>query len=651
MTPTWDPPALALVLLGAFALVAWLALSPPPRRSRVSAGLQLGAVVLLALALVNAGWRRGGSGGHPTLTVLLDRSASMEVSAPGGPSRLDAARDWLEGREFERWSAGWRVELDSFGGTTTDPAAAIEAASAALPGAILVVGDGRATGGRAPAAPGVPLFVRSPGPITIADVAVLDLVVEEEDGDDGATAVIEVAAVGGEPTAERVLATLVDGRVVSRGRAPALGAGERRVLRVALPDPGPGERIVEARLEEPTDPVAGNDARTRVWRSRPPGRTLLAGLDPGWEVGFLRRALETVAPGPVDAVWGATEGALRSVDGGGATSWAALDPERYETLWLIGDPALLGPAGRRWVARFVAAGGRGVYWGAGPSGGELAGLRAPPVGAGAPAAPILTDAGRRWLEALAGEPGPAPDGSRAWPPLEALPAAAVDVPAGARVLVRAGATPVAWSVEREGNRFLVALGTGWYRLALEGGEQGRRFWRAWTEGAARWLAAASPEARPMVVLPPEGRVVAGDSLAARLVEGVGPVRWRVTPAAGGAAVAEGVADGGSIVVEPLAPGGWRLEVSADGRSETRAFAVEPWVPDLARTEADTATLAAAARTSGGGVAGSGGAPLPAGLAAEARSAGPVVGLGVIPWAFLAAVLLLLGHWAVAPRAR
>ncbi|HUF89153.1 MAG TPA: hypothetical protein VMR66_04145 [Gemmatimonadota bacterium] len=631
--------------MGTAALIAWLALSPPRRAAPLSAGLQLGAALLLGLALLNAGWRPSGVGDRPTLIVLVDRSASMNVAAPGGATRQASAAEWLAGEAFSRWSAGWRVEVDSFGGATSDPAGAIETAAAALPGAILLVGDGRATGGRAAAAPSVPLFVRAPGPPTVADAAVLRLDVEEEDG--GATAVIEVAAVGGEPTSERALATLVDGRVVARGRAPALAAGERRVVRVALPDPGPGERVVEARLEEPEDPVEGNDARAVVWRPNSAGRTLLAGLDPGWELGFLRRALVAAGAGPVDAVWSGRAGALRRVDGGAVTSWDALNPERYATLWLVGDPGLLGPAGRGWVARFRAMGGGGTYWAAGSGGGELSGFRAP-AGGGVSAAPVLTDAGRQWIEALVG-PGPVPDGSPAWPPIEGLPGAAVDLPAGARVLVRAGAAPIAWSLERDGSRMIVALGTGWYRMPLEGGDAGRGFWGAWTEAAWRWLAGASPAARPLVIMPPGGKVAVGEPLVVPLAEGPGPARWRVTPIGGGAEVASGNAEGDTIAVAPLPAGAWRLEVTADGRTETRALAVEPWTPDLARTEADTATLAAAARASGGGDAE--GTPLPAAATVEAGTPGPVVGLGLVPWAFLLGALLVLGHWVVAARAR
>jgi len=654
VSPAFDPPSLALVGLGAAALVAWLVLSPPSLRSGLTAGLQIAAVVLLLVTLVNAGWRASGSGGRPRLVVLVDRSASMAAAGADGASRRDVARAWLEGEGLARIADGWRVEVDSFGGATTDPAAAIEAAAAAFPAAILVVSDGRATGGRAAAAAAVPLYAWAPTPVELPDVAVIELSIEQEDGGP-ARAAIEIAAVGGAPTPARGLSLRVDGREVARATVPALAGGERREMSLALPGAGGGERVIEARLVEPADPVAGNDARSRAWRARAAERTLVAGLAPGWELGFLRREVEAAAAGPVDAVWGATAGSIREVDGG-ATSWEALDPARYGSLWLVGDPGLLGPAGRRFVERFVGAGGRGIFWAPSRAGGELAGLRAPVGGAGAPAPPALTDAGRRWLEAVVGALGPAPDGTDAFPPLEGLPAVRPELPAGATVLLHAGGTPVAWAVERGGNRHVVALGTGWYRLALAGGDRdaaGRRFWRAWTEGATRWLAAASPSERSLVAMPADGRATAGVPLEIPLADGTATLGWRVVPPGGGEPLASGETAAGdaAIRIGPLPAGAWRLEIAGPDGRESHALAVEAWTPDLARTEADTASLAAAARASGGALLGDTPEPLPAPTVRAGATPTRAVGLGLVPWAFLAASLLLLAHWAVAARAR
>lgn len=655
MSPAWDPPALLLVATGWVALVAWLILSPPSRTRPWSGALQIGAAIVLALVVANAGWYPAAAGARPRLVVLVDRSASMTEVGSAGTTRAAHTGEWLGGEEFARLTEGWRVEIDSFGGSSSDPAAAIEAASATLPAAVLVLSDGRATGGRAIGSAPVPVYARVPAPVSVPDAAVLELGIEEEEGQ--AAAVIDVAAVGGAPTAARSIALLVDGGVVARTGVPALVAGERRQVRLELPAPGREEVVVEARLGEPADPVAGNDARSRAWRSSPPGRTLLLGLAPGWELGFLRRALEAWADGPVDAYWGATEGSLRGVDGGEASGWSALDPARYEALWVVGDPALLGATGRRWVERFATARGRGIFWAPGGAGGELAGLGAPATAATAPAPPALTAAGRRWLESVVGPLDAAPDGTAAWPPLEGLPAGSADLPGGATVLLLADGKPVAWSLERNANRHLVALGTGWYRLALGAGpgrdDPGLRFWRAWTEGAVRWLAASRADEPPLITLPEDGRVAAGEPLEVARADPAGRLEWRVLPADGGAEARSGVSEPGAaaLAIGPLSAGAWRLVVETDGRREVRALAVETWTPDLARTEADTTALAAAARASGGALLDAPPSPLASAAAPSASEAGPMVGLGLVPWAFLLATALLLGHWAVAARAR
>jgi hypothetical protein len=212
--PAWDPPALPLVALGLLALLAWLVLSPPSRRSPVSASLQALAAVVLALALVNAGWRARGAD-RPRLAVLVDRSESMSAVGAGGTTRLESARTWLEGEEFARLASGWSVEIDSFGGPTSDPAGAIEAASATLPAAILVVSDGRATAGGGSGASPVPVFARVPAPVAVPDAAILELRVEEDE--EGAEVVVEVAAAGGMAVPSRSLAVLVGGREAARG--------------------------------------------------------------------------------------------------------------------------------------------------------------------------------------------------------------------------------------------------------------------------------------------------------------------------------------------------------------------------------------------------------------------------------------------------
>ncbi len=158
-------------------------------------------------------------------------------------------------------------------------------------------------------------------------------------------------------------------------------------------------------------------------------------------------------------------------------------------------------------------------------------------------------------------------------------------------------------------------------------------------------------------MPPGGRLARGDSLVAPVVS---PARlvWRIERAEDGAVVASGVAEPdtapGTIRAGGLAPGAYRLVAG----NRAAPFVVESWAPDLAWTASDTASLAAAARASGGALVArpaelaaalerlprAGGAPSAEGLAARA------FGLGTTPWAYLAVALLLLAEWALGRRA-
>lgn len=656
----WDPPSLVVVAFGLAALAAWMAVAPPWRAGPVRGGIRTGAALLLALALLDVGWSRAGPTGR-RLAVLLDVSRSMSVGIEDR-SRLERAREWLEGEAFASWTEGWRVVVDSFGGPTTDPGEAVAGASSELPGAIVIVSDGRPAGGRSPEAPKAPLFVHVPEPAFLADASVVELEVEPR-GEEGSAAVATISAVGGRSLpAGRTLVWIVDRDTVARTPVGPLAAGDRRSVRRTLAGSG-GERIVEVRLV-PADAVPENDVRSVVWK--PPSRArraLLVGLRPGWEYGLWREALERREL-PVDAYWSVAPGRLRPIHGGPETSWSSLEPDRYAALALVGDPAVLGSAGEAWLARFLATGARGVAWLAAGSVG-----RVEPVGeAGGPASaagpPTLTEEGAGWLVARGAPAGPAPDGSPSWPSLEAIPEAPRPPP-GATVLARAADRAVAWSAEIGDDRVAAMMGTGWYRWTLAGaGEpvesEASRFWEAWSGALVRWLSAASPSTRPLVRPPPGGRLADGAPLIAAVAADVeAAVRWRVVREADGESVAGGTVPAGPpprvARSGPLDPGRYRLLAeTVDGARSTRVrLVVDPAPPDLDWTAADTASLAAVARSSGGSVVG----PEPATpLPEEAEEEGTelrvrVVGLGTFPWIYLIAVALLLADWALGQRAR
>nr|MBA3556601.1 hypothetical protein [Gemmatimonadales bacterium] len=370
---SWDPAPLAATA-GAAAIAAWLALSPW-RQGLLGSALRGATALLLLLALLDVGCRRPGHGPARRLTVLLDRSLSMQVEDSADGTRAEAARTWLEGEEFARWTAGWEVVVDTFGGSITDPGAAVEEAASVLPGAILVVSDGRAAGGRVVEAPAVPLFAHAPGPLAVADAAVLDLAVERRD-DGSSEAVVEVGAVGGLALDQPGEVTVtIDGRLTGRAPVPPLASGERRVVKVCLPRAARGPLRLEARAGISGDRVPGNDLQALVWQSDgAPERVLAVGLAPGWDFAAWIRVLDRVHPGPVDVFWSGADGRLRRVArggagsagaaaSGGATLWPELDPARYGAAYMIGDPRLLERAGAEWVGRFLAVGGRGLFWG------------------------------------------------------------------------------------------------------------------------------------------------------------------------------------------------------------------------------------------------------------------------------------------------
>jgi hypothetical protein len=301
--------------VGAIAVVAWLVLSPPGRDGVVRGLLRVTAAALLLLTLLDVGCQRAVDEDQGTLTVLIDRSRSMDVAGPDGVTRADAAREWLTGSGFTTWATGWDVNVDSFGGTTTDIGAAIEAAASELPDAIVVLSDGRAAGGRSAEPTTVPVYGWSPQPLAIPDVALVALRVETDRGG-GATAVAEVAAVGGRAIdAQGTLEISVDDRPVGKRTVPPLDAGERLVARVPLPTRSPGIVRVEAVVTVVQDPVSENDRRAALWRSTDRAdRALVVGLVSGWDLAPFIRAARALHTEGVDAFWVDQRGGLYRID-------------------------------------------------------------------------------------------------------------------------------------------------------------------------------------------------------------------------------------------------------------------------------------------------------------------------------------------------
>lgn len=637
--------------IGVLALVAWMIAAPPWREGR-RGWLRSAAAMILLLGLLDVSCRLPGGSRAPRLRVLIDRSESMRLAGPTGPSRGEAGRAWLEGPAFRRWSERWTVEIDSFGGPDSDPGGAVDRAGEELPDAILVVTDGRVSGGRSIGPTDVPVFALLPEPLAFSDAAVLDLRLS---GGEDELAVVEAAAVGGLPTPGGRIELTVEGRSLGGRDLPPLEAGERRLIRFPMPPGGDDYATVTARVSVPGDPVPDNDERNLIREPPGPSRALVVALGPTWDFAPWQRALERSHPGAVDAYWSFPGGGLRPLDGGRSVAWTSLSTARYGVVYLLGPPAALGSTGRAWVERLVGSGGRGILWAPAGGEGDLVGAGTRVEGSRSDAIPALTEEGRSWLSRLGATPSAAPDGGPGWPVLEDLPAVARP-PSRATLLLATGESPVAWVAEEGTTRRAVTLGTGYYRWPIAGGpadDHAAAFWRSWSDALARWLASASPAIRPLVRLPAGRAVPASEPLRVPVAEDAGALRWRVERGEEELASGElSAADRArAIVVDPLPPGAYRLSVEAEaGRTASEPFVVERWSPELAWTTADTAGLSAAARRSGGARLSPGGSPEP--LAArpvdllgevDARR----LDLGTWPWTYLFAAILVLADWALA----
>jgi hypothetical protein len=323
------------------------------------------------------------------------------------------------------------------------------------------------------------------------------------------------------------------------------------------------------------------------------------------------------------------------------------------------------------AAGFVRGGGGLLALGGGLPGlgrltnGRLGGeLRLAPDPRGAPRSVSPQPAGSE-SDLLAWDDDPA-RGARAWasaaPLSDVLPIAAGG---GDRVIVGGEDGPPLVIARHLGRgQALLVNGSGVWRWSLSshddlGGERGKRLWRRLTQWLAepvqgeplrvrpeRWLATADEPMRLFATLQDaEFRPVAGAAVEGEIQPASGratPVRFE--PSSAGIYVA---------TLEGLAPGRYRVSARAtrEGRELGRAnseFGVDRWSLEEARTQPDSATLAAMAQASGGSVgparsAGSWARALPTRSLARVRTES--VRLWESPWMFAMVVGALCVEWA------
>ena len=674
---------LALAALGAWAYRFAL----PPLAAgarRLLAGLRIAAFAALLWLLAQPVLERALPSAGARVVVLVDHSASMALPAvAGGPSRREAAeraaravREGLRGRAaVEERGFAATLEGDSTASGAGPGATALGDALLALgrlpverrPDGVVVVSDGAVNAGADPVAAaralGVPVnavLVGTPGGRDRA-VAEVEAPAEARVGE-AATVRVRVTSdeERGTPIGVRLLE---DGRELARGIALAPGSGAEATVELHVTPARPGLAVWTARVDSLAgDASPGDDARGAAVQVAP-GRlgvlVLTSGLN--WDLAFLRRAWLGDSTLRLDTRVHAAGGAWRALERGRDAAPAPADLRGAAVVVLDAlAPADAGGGFDAALAAFVR------------DGGGLLLLAGPPPGAARFARGVL---GRELAFAVAPggprvlAPQPAPEasellawdedparGARAWrdaaPLADVLPLA----PGGGdRVLAGAqgGGPPLLIARHVGRGQALLVNGTGFWRWSLSGSDpaaadRGRELWRH----VVRWLA-EPVQGEPLRVRPERWlaafRPVAGATVEGEIRDGRGRTRpLAFAPRGTGSYVATLASPG---------PGRWQVSVRASRRGQElgRArseFAVDRWSLEAARSQPDSATLAAVAAAAGGRLASAADAGRWAhGLGARAlvRARTASARLWESPWLFGAVVAMLGAEWATRRR--
>ncbi len=329
--PFWIVGFLAALAVGFLAYHRLIAPLSSARR-QILRGMRLAALLLILLLILEPVLSvRSHGRGRPRVAVLLDRSSSMLLPAPGGGTRLDEAVGVVRhllgalGGRFDVRLLGFSSGLDAlepqgldslaaFGPTAIGDAleeASVEAPGEVPLGAVILVSDGVATAGKDArlVAKALPVPVHT---IAVGDTAELpDVMIREirapAEGHVGEPLAIECTLEWRATTPESLR---VEAREVFAGsfEVPAAKAvraekqlgslprGPGREIRVRLDltprRPGMNLYAVTLRSAGP-DSVAANDTRlVAVEVSERKNRVLYLEGKPDWDFSFLKRAFE-----------------------------------------------------------------------------------------------------------------------------------------------------------------------------------------------------------------------------------------------------------------------------------------------------------------------------------------------------------------------
>jgi len=680
----------ALVALGVW--VYRFAIPPLPAFARRALPvLRIVALGILLWLLAQPVLERArGAGG--TLIVLLDRSRSMDLpNMPRGMTRARAAAAAAE--ELRRAWRGPVTVLPFAGRLGGDSTRALVSGATALgdaldqlgrsaaaepAGAVVVVSDGAVNAGADPVEAARTLGLPVHG-VLVGDPEFADRAIAGVDGSAeaqvGHVTTVRVRVITTEP---RGVAFHVQLRQRDRelGRAVVVspGSGAEAIAEFHVTPLEPGLALWKASIDSLAGEITVANNSRQVAVEVAPAKLGVVMLSGGlnWDFTFLRRALAGDSSLTVLAWvrssngWSAPDRARAA-----APSPATLNGQAVVVLDAIAPHEVPGAFDAA-VHAFVARGGAVIALGGPLPGvsryrsGTFAGDLGFTMNSEAMTPVASPEPVPEARDLLAWDDDPA-RGAQAWAAAAPLENVVPIAPGGGdRVLVKsAGKGPPLILVRRIGRgQVLLVNGTGVWRWSLSGtdelsAERGRRLWRGLVHALAQPVQGEPLRVRPEHWITPRGETVrvfatlqdaAFRPLAGATVEG--ELRDE-----SGRARAIGFAPGsaGSYVasVDELPPGRYKVTARAtrDGRDLGRGaseLAVDAWSLEEARTQPDSATLAAVARASGGRMALAGGLPgwartLETRNLSRART--DSLRLWESPWAFALVVLALSVEWA------
>lgn len=628
---------IAILVIGALAALAisaytYLRREPAGRGRAILVGLRTVSLVLIVLLLLDPHLRGATRRSNETRTVV-DASLSMQMG--GAWTRALAEASSASGSILLTGSEVRTTTLDSLRAMTpgmgrSNVLPALKSAAEANAGRVLLITDGAiddaADVARWLPALGIALDVRNVGGDAVPNRAISDL---------DAPAWAEA----GKPLTLRVRRASTGGidssAVIVRQNGNIVARTQRDTVSFIARGPSEGGLVRYDVAFETTDSIPDDDVRSiYVFISDKPAGVAVVSFDPDWEPRFLHPVLEAALGLPVRTFLRLPAGIY--VRGGGGLE-AGTRVDENEVLRAVAEADLLVLHGMtsgapEWAQNYARTSRRLIVF---PGN---AGLQDPVQTSGA----VEGD----WYVSPDLPPSPispllAGMDMSALPPLNSLQSTTLAdnawTPLTGGRTPRGGSSPLVAAEERNGRRWAVALGSGYWRWAFRGGQAEDAYQRLW--GAlAGWVVQDRAQ-------------VAGSSIrpVTRAVPRATPVRWLAPGiAADSFVLAFAGADssvmrsvmvaeqGDTAVSAALAPGHYTYDIRAfsGGAEVARSsgpLTMESYSPEFIRRVVDLAALKRA----------------PASLAGTTRTAGRA--LHTYPWLYVLLVALLCAEWILRRR--